>query len=98
MESTGGAKKKRRTGGGIDSQPKEVEPAPRNGAESGSDIENPLGHPDCTSAEDCMGSPTDRLVRHILDGADGDLYCEICWESFKETNPHLEGRFEDDGM
>jgi len=53
------------------------------------------GHPDCTSAEDCIGRPDDRLVRHILDGMDGDIYCETCWGSFLEQNPHLEGIWED---
>jgi len=56
--------------------------------------DHPAGHPLCTSAEDCQGSPDDPLVRHILNGKPGDLYCKTCWTSFLEQNPHLEGEEE----
>merc|ERR1712137_322431 len=46
-------------------------------------------HPECTSGEDCIGSSSDKLVRHILEGDMGDLYCESCWQSFLEQNPSL---------
>jgi len=52
-------------------------------------------HPECTSQEDCCGSPADRLVRHRLDGDEGDVYCQSCWESFLEQNPQLDGVWED---
>jgi len=47
-------------------------------------------HPECTSAEDCIGASSDKLVRHIIDDDMGDLYCESCWQSFLEQNPSLE--------
>jgi len=49
------------------------------------------GHPECMSAEDCIGSASDKLVRHMVDGTEGDLYCIHCWQSFVEQNPVLEG-------
>ena len=49
------------------------------------------GHPECTSQEDCQGSVEDVLIRHILNGKPGDIYCKTCWESFLQQNPHLEG-------
>jgi len=55
---------------------------------------DPPGHPMCTSQEDCQGSAEDILIRHILNGKNGDLYCRTCWESFLQQNPHLEGREE----
>lgn len=48
-------------------------------------------HPACTSAEDCIGTRYDGLLRHLLDGEPGDVYCQSCWESFLEQNPDLEG-------
>lgn len=53
------------------------------------------GHPECTSAEDCIGDPDERLVRHILEGREGDVYCESCWESFREQTVDLEGIWQD---
>jgi len=52
------------------------------------------GHNECTSQEDCIGTPYDRLVRHWLNGSAGDLYCETCWESFVAQNASLEGIWE----
>mmetsp|Transcript_51929 Transcript_51929/g.121542 ORF Transcript_51929/g.121542 Transcript_51929/m.121542 type:complete len:389 (-) Transcript_51929:216-1382(-) len=64
--------------------------------------EAPEGHPECTSVEDCIGKPEDRLVQHVLDDADagegGDVYCASCWASFlQEQGRQLEGRWLDDG-
>jgi hypothetical protein len=53
----------------------------------------PGGHPRCTSAEDCVGSPTDRLVQHMLHGKPADIYCEMCWVSFSSRNSALEGKY-----
>jgi len=50
-----------------------------------------VGHPGCTSEADCAGSPEDGLVQHVLEDGPGDIYCEVCWNSFKERNPDLEG-------
>ena len=52
-------------------------------------------HPECTSQEDCCGSAADRLVRHWLDGEEGDIYCHRCWEFFLEYNPQLVGVWQD---
>mmetsp|Transcript_30555 Transcript_30555/g.83970 ORF Transcript_30555/g.83970 Transcript_30555/m.83970 type:complete len:388 (+) Transcript_30555:125-1288(+) len=49
------------------------------------------GHPQCTSAEDCIGSQEEKLVQHIFNGSLGDIYCCKCWESFLLHNPTLEG-------
>jgi len=54
------------------------------------------GHPECTSADDCIGTPEDRLMRHLHNGKAGDLYCEPCWESFCQRNPSLKGVFADE--
>ena len=62
----------------------EDEPAPE---ERGAD----QGHPRCTMEEDCQGSPSDILIRHLLNGAEGDIYCRTCWDRFVEMNPALEG-------
>lgn len=50
-----------------------------------------IGHPRCTSQEDCQGSEDDPLIRHILNGKPGDVYCRVCWTSFLDQNPTLEG-------
>mmetsp|Transcript_38798 Transcript_38798/g.88192 ORF Transcript_38798/g.88192 Transcript_38798/m.88192 type:complete len:135 (-) Transcript_38798:143-547(-) len=55
-------------------------------------------HPDCTSVEDCLGQPGDRLVRHMISDGQGDIYCETCWASFLQSNPQLEGVWEDGDM
>jgi hypothetical protein len=49
------------------------------------------GHPTCTSADDCAGSPEESLIQHILEEGPGDIYCKVCWDSFTERNPDLEG-------
>jgi hypothetical protein len=49
------------------------------------------GHPSCTSGADCAGSLENGLVQHILEEGPGDLYCDVCWTSFTERNPDLEG-------
>eukprot|EP00931_Biecheleriopsis_adriatica_P039661 TRINITY_DN2266_c0_g1_i1.p1 TRINITY_DN2266_c0_g1~~TRINITY_DN2266_c0_g1_i1.p1 ORF type:complete len:417 (-),score=110.36 TRINITY_DN2266_c0_g1_i1:89-1339(-) len=53
------------------------------------------GHPECTSEEDCIGKPSDNLVRHMLEGDAGDVYCQTCWESFLSQNANLSGMWED---
>lgn len=63
--------------------------------DTGGDPPEGGGHPDCTSVEDCIGSRRDNLVRHMLADEQGDMYCETCWESFLDQNPHLEGIWED---
>mmetsp|Transcript_62454 Transcript_62454/g.115999 ORF Transcript_62454/g.115999 Transcript_62454/m.115999 type:complete len:396 (-) Transcript_62454:124-1311(-) len=81
----------------------EAEDLPDDGVEEPPDVaEAPLGHPRCTSVEDCIGKPEDRLVQHVLDDAEqessGDVYCETCWASFlQEQGRQLEGRWLDDG-
>ena len=58
--------------------------------------DEPEGNPDCTTPlEDCIGCPSDRLVRHLLDGVAGDVYCVLCWENFLEWGHVLEGVYED---
>ena len=52
-------------------------------------------HPECTSEEDCVGKPSDNLVRHMLEGDAGDVYCQSCWESFLSQNATLDGQWED---
>jgi len=61
--------------------------------------DNPIrdGHPTCTSAGDCIGSPEDQLVTHLLNGVPGDKYCGPCWISFCERNSNLEGLWEEGG-
>ncbi len=48
------------------------------------------GHPECTSAQDCVGSPRSDLVRHVPEKRRGDVYCEVCWNSFKQQNLDLD--------
>lgn len=68
-------------------------------AEAEADAER--GHPGCTSQDDCIGSPQERLVRHVMAGeasqGAGDIYCETCWRSFLErtADGELEGVWED---
>lgn len=52
-------------------------------------------HPECTSEEDCVGKPSENLVRHMLEGDAGDVYCQSCWESFLSQNATLDGQWED---
>jgi hypothetical protein len=54
-----------------------------------------VGHPLCTSLENCIGNPEDRTVRHLLKGVPADTYCEPCWESFRARHPNLEGEWQD---
>lgn len=56
--------------------------------------EKPQGCLECTSGEECIGSPQDDLYKHVdkSDAKDeGDIYCATCWASFREDNPDLEG-------
>jgi len=55
----------------------------------------PEGHRECASGEDCVGRARDVLVRHWLEGTEGDLYCEACWRGLLCANPGLEGVWED---
>jgi len=54
-------------------------------------------HPDCTSADDCVGHWHHNLVRHdMIDVTQqGDVYCEGCWRSFFHENRKLQGTWED---
>mmetsp|Transcript_32182 Transcript_32182/g.74214 ORF Transcript_32182/g.74214 Transcript_32182/m.74214 type:complete len:436 (+) Transcript_32182:32-1339(+) len=57
------------------------------------------GHPECTSAEECIGTPQMALVRHLLAQDDpGDVYCQACWAGFVADNPDLLGVWEDGDM
>ena len=49
------------------------------------------GNMNCASAEDCAGSPDDRLIQHFLNGQPGDIYCSTCWESFRLRLRHWKG-------
>ncbi len=59
-------------------------------------------HPECTSADECVGSTESRLVRHLPHGigttGTGDLYCEHCWDNILQQFPdsNLEGEFLDE--
>lgn len=55
------------------------------------ELDEPGGHPECTSQEDCMGSPADRLWQHVLNGKSCDVYCATCWASFTAMSLELEG-------
>jgi len=68
-----------------------VPPDSRDAVEVERPSAEPEGHPECTSEEDCIGKPSHRLVRHMLGSDPGDLYCEVCWDSFMGQNPRLEG-------
>lgn len=49
---------------------------------------------ECTSGEECIGTPEDDLFRHIDKSAaadEGDFYCSACWGTFLAENPDLEG-------
>ena len=61
-----------------------------------------LGHPMCAQNrpdEDepsqphhmCTGSPKDKLVRHVHQGKELDLYCTTCWNAFQQGHEGLEG-------
>lgn len=62
-------------------------------------VDEPSGgerkHAECTSEQDCVGFATDSLVRHMLDGDPGDIYCQSCWAQFVTNNTDLVGVFED---
>jgi len=77
-------------------EPDAEEPLPDNGLlakeEPPEDADDEQGHPQCTSQEDCLGSPSDGLIRHILKGNRGDCYCNTCWEDFLQQNATLEGQ------
>ena len=58
------------------------------------DEEEIQGCPECTSGEECIGTPTDDLYRHIdrtAEGEEGGIYCAKCWDTFIQENPELEG-------
>lgn len=52
-------------------------------------------HPACTSQDDCLGSVSENLVQHMLEGDAGDSYCETCWRNFLDNNNALEGTWLD---
>lgn len=73
------------------SEPKEIEPKAEEDADDAD-----MGHPECTSAEECTGNSTLQLVRHLLQEDDpGDVYCEACWAGYVDENPDLMGVWED---
>lgn len=53
------------------------------------------GIPECTSAEDCIGSSNEVMIQHLIDSGQGDVYCEACWRTFVVTNSALEGVYRD---
>jgi len=53
-------------------------------------------HPRCTSEEDCIGTPSNRLVQHLFNGQPGDIYCEPCWDAFCVHTPSLDGTIVDE--
>ncbi|CAE7949306.1 unnamed protein product, partial [Symbiodinium sp. KB8] len=72
------------------SEPKEIEPKAEEDADDAD-----MGHPECTSAEECTGNSTLQLVRHLLQEDDpGDVYCEACWAGYVDENPDLMGVWE----
>jgi len=83
----------------LEEEDAELEDLEKDGEEANGAVDDPPpeegGHPECTSGTDCLGSPLDRLVRHMIEGEDGDVYCEACWHSFMYHNPDLEGIWED---
>merc|ERR1712190_153555 len=54
--------------------------------------ETPLGgHPACTQAEDCLGSPSAALVQHLEeDEVPADIYCTTCWDALTSADPNLQ--------
>merc|ERR1719499_629384 len=52
-------------------------------------------HPKCTSAEDCVGRPESKLILHVLEGLQGDVYCERCFRGFLSDNPTFQGQWVD---
>jgi len=82
----------------YDEEDQEEEEGPQVGRQEGTEEDqeeeeeevHAEGHPECTCAEDCLGSTSDTLVRHILEGVEGDLYCSACWEFFCEQDPSVE--------
>ena len=66
-------------------------------AEAAELLEATAVHPECTSgAGNCIGSTASRLVRHLLMGKAGDLYCEARWAVFYEQNPNTQGELLDE--
>eukprot|EP00929_Paragymnodinium_shiwhaense_P053170 TRINITY_DN2661_c0_g3_i1.p1 TRINITY_DN2661_c0_g3~~TRINITY_DN2661_c0_g3_i1.p1 ORF type:complete len:722 (-),score=144.33 TRINITY_DN2661_c0_g3_i1:180-2345(-) len=49
------------------------------------------GHPLCTQAETCLGSPDSSLIQHKSQSGLGDVYCIDCWENYAAHRPDLEG-------
>lgn len=87
------APKRFKGGGGAAKAKPKAAPAVKN-KESNPEEEPKMGCLECTSAEECVGSPDDDLYKHIdrSDSEDkGDIYCAACWASFCEDNPDLEG-------
>ena len=46
------------------------------------------GHMCCTSRDDCIGWPGDQLIRHVVSGEPGDLYCRTCFDSFVQSGKY----------
>ena len=92
------AAKKRRTGGGRSSGGHYEAARPSFdfvGLTHGDVAVGADGHPDCTSSEDCLGNFADKIVRHMMNGVPGAVYCESCWKFFLEQNADLVGMYED---
>ena len=76
----------------LDEQEKELD------EEVEGDDESDDGHPQCSSGEDCIGNAAAKLIRHVTsDGSEGRVYCEVCWDLFREKNPTLVGESDDEG-
>jgi len=81
--------------GPVDDMEEVEEAEEADEAEDESDVKRQQ-HPDCTSAEDCVGYRGQHLIRHMVDRAQqGDIYCEECWRNFLEINRNLQGVWQD---
>lgn len=74
----------------------ELAASPPSRVGKGASEDRAPGHPRCTSAEDCIGEPSAKLVQHVLpdDGGKGDIYCLTCWNCFLQENIELECTYE----
>jgi hypothetical protein len=56
-----------------------------------------VGHPQCAQADDCIGTPEDKIWQHMegpfseekVKFRAGDLYCDSCWQGFLRFDPTL---------
>jgi len=96
----GRKRKSNNQGGDWQGEKRKITGRPRKEVEADGEGAQAQGNPDrqprCTSDEDCLGSSSDQLVRHNLNGQPADVYCITCWESFLQRNPSLEGDIVED--